>query len=181
MNSAVRHSSSTSLSMELRLLQLEASESIRRLKARYGAFADAKYTQDYQRQPEQTLQEAAWQQTLCFTEDATWYGGGNFGGDIQGRSALYQWFQRAPWAWAAHFYGSPTLEIVDEHQATGQWRLWQVAQKEDSGQIVMVVGTTEDTYRRDMDGNWLHHSIRFKELQILALPEGNTSIASALS
>lgn len=173
--------SAANASLEQRLLRLEANDSIRRLKARYGAFADAKYTQDYQRQSEAALLEAAWQQALCFTPDATWHAGGNFGGDIQGRQDLHRWFSRAPWMWAAHFYGSPILEVIDERHATGQWRLWQLALKEGSGQLVMVTGVTDETYRRDEDGNWLHQSVRFKELQISTLEDGVASIASALA
>lgn len=167
--------------LHTRLARVEAVQAILNLKARYGALADQKYTQDYQRQPDEVLKRKAWEQAMCFAEDATWHAGASFGGDIQGRQALFAWFARAPWQWAAHFYGSPIIEVMDERRARAQWRLWQLALKEGSTQAVMVIGTTEETYSCDEDGNWLHQSMRFTELQTLLLKDGMTTIASALA
>jgi len=164
-----------------RLIRIEATQAIMNLKARYGAIADEKYTQDYQRQTEDVLKRKAWEQALCFAEDATWHAGASFGGDIKGRQALYQWFTRAPWQWAAHFYSSPIIEILDERCARAQWRLWQLALKEGTAQAVMVIGTTDETYSCDEGGNWLHQSMRFTELQTVLLKDGMTAISSALA
>lgn len=165
---------------ERRLQRLEAHEAIRHLKARYGALADAKYTQDYQRQPSETLRDIAWQQALCFTEDASWHAGDEFGGVIQGQTELYDWFCRAPWLWAMHFYSSPIIELVDDVNATAQWRLFQLALKNKKEEVVLLSAVTEESYCKTEDGDWLHHSVRFKELQLLSLKEDVAKIASAL-
>jgi len=156
------------VSLEARLARLEAVEAIRAMKARYGGWADAKYTPDHRRQPEEKLREAAWQQALCFAEDAEWEAGPQFGGTIRGREALFEWFSRAPWLYAAHFYSSAHILIQDASHASGQWRLWQMALKE-SGEGVLLAGVTDETYSRLPDGSWVHQSMRFIDLQIMTL------------
>lgn len=165
---------------EQRLWRLEAQNEIRLLKARYAALADAKYTQDYQCQPIDRLYEVARQQALCFTEDAFWHAGDKFGGTFQGRELLFDWFSRAPWKWAIHYYVSPIIELVDEHNASAEWRLFQVAIQAKTAQVVLVSAVTEETYRYTEDG-WLHSSVRFKELQLLNLKEDVAAIVSALA
>lgn len=169
------------MSTEQRLLRLEAAEKIRQLKARYAALADAKYTQNYQRQPEKKLREIAWQQALCFSQDASWHAGDEFGGVIFGREKLHDWFCRAPWIWAMHFYSSPTIELLDESNATAQWRLFQIALKDEKEQAVLLCAGTNESYQRSKNGEWLHHSVQFTELQILNLEKNIATIASALA
>ncbi|MEZ2742201.1 nuclear transport factor 2 family protein [Paenalcaligenes hominis] len=165
---------------EQRLWRLEAQNEIRLLKARYAAWADAKYTQDHQRQPAEKLREVAWQQSVCFTEDACWYAGDEFGGTLQGRELLFDWFNRAPWNWAMHHYTSPIIELVDDHNAKADWRLFQVAIQEKTDQVVLLSAVTEETYRYTEEG-WLHSSVKFKELQLLNLKEDVATIVSALA
>lgn len=165
----ISESPDSAASVGARLARLEAVEAIRDMKARYGAWADAKYTPDHRRQPAGELREAARQQALCFAEDAEWHAGPQFGGTIRGRQALFEWFCRAPWTYAAHFYGSAQIQVHDASSASGQWRLWQMAITESDGEGVLLAGVTDETYRRLPDGAWVHQSVRFLDLQIMTL------------
>lgn len=165
---------------EQRLRRLEAHNEIRLLKARYAALADAKYTQDYQCQPVEKLREVACQQALCFTEDACWHAGDKFGGTLKGRQLLFDWFCRVPWKWAMHHYTSPIIELIDDHNAKAEWRLFQIAIQVETQQIVLLSAVTEEAYRYTEDG-WLHSSVEFKELQLLNLKDDMVAIKSALA
>ena len=75
-------------SLEERVAQLEAIEAIRRLKARYAHAADAKYTDDHVRRPQDEIDRIARSQADCFTEDAVWDGGPQWGRS-EGRETIY--------------------------------------------------------------------------------------------
>lgn len=162
-----------------RLQRLEAIEAIHALKARYAALADAKYTHDHQRQPEERMAEVARQQAACFTDDAIWYGG-EFGGDLQGHDQLFAWFQQSPWCFATHLYASPIIE-VSATEARATWRLWQMALREDNGEAVLLFGTTRETYRRNDDGQWLIASMTFEDVHLMPAAPSPRPLAHRLS
>lgn len=154
-------------SLEARVARLEAVDAIRALKARYAALADAKYTADYQRQPEGVMREIARQQAECFTETAVWVGGSGFGDNLVGREKLADWFQRSPWLFAMHYYVSETLTFVDTCNAVGTWRLWQLALRDDDARAVMLGAVTEEKYVREASGDWLVREMRFTQLHMM--------------
>lgn len=165
------------LTIEERLQAVEAVQAIQALKARYAALADMKYTPQHQRQPAQRLQELGRLQAECFTEDATWDGGGDFGGTLAGRAQLADWFSRSPWCFALHFYTSPELS-VQGRQAHGRWRLWQVARREDNREAVLLAAVTSGSYACTEDGRWLHSRMSFEQIHIL--PVGVDPLLSQL-
>lgn len=165
--------------LSLRVHRLESIEAIHALKARYAALADAKYTAGHERQPAERMAEVAWQQALCFTDDAIWYGG-EFGGDLQGHAQLHAWFQQSPWRYATHLYASPMLRVEGDH-AEGTWRLWQLALREDDGQAVFLFGTTRETYRRVEGQGWLIASMAFDEVQLMAASSSSHPLVHRLS
>ena len=57
-------------SLEERIRRLEAIEEIKRMKARYALCADAKYTEDHRRKPQDEIDRIARNQVSVFTEDA---------------------------------------------------------------------------------------------------------------
>lgn len=154
--------------MEERLARLEALQAIDSLKARYARLADAKYTSGHQRVPEQEWREIAARQAACFTEDATWEGGPEFGGTLRGRAALTAWFERSPWRFAVHYYVAPQIELVDATRAQGRWRLWQVAVPIEASHPVLLAGTTRESYRATAAG-WLIDAMRFEDLHAVDL------------
>ncbi|MVV51679.1 nuclear transport factor 2 family protein [Pseudomonas sp. PB120] len=164
--------------MAERLRRLEACEAIRQLKARYTALADAKYTADYRKQAPERLKELAVAQAACFTPQAIWYGA-EFGGDRVGRDALAQWFEQSPWCFAAHYYVGADIE-VDALQARANWRLWQLALREDSAEAVLLMARTEETYRYTDAQGWLIDSMRFCDVQVTALGNGAMPLAPGL-
>lgn len=161
-----------------RLHRLEAVEAIRRLKARYAALADAKYTADYQQQDPIRLREVAQAQADCFTAQAVWYGA-EFGGDRTGRAALAQWFEQSPWCFAAHYYVSADI-LVDGARAQAGWRLWELALRADNGEAVLMMARTEETYRHCAQDGWLIDSMRFHDVQVAELGTGSLPLAPGL-
>ncbi|CAB3806328.1 hypothetical protein LMG28614_06370 [Paraburkholderia ultramafica] len=154
-------------SLETRVARLEAIDAIRALKARYAALADAKYTGDYRRQPDDIMRGIARQQAACFTENAVWGGGAGFGDDLVGRERLGEWFERSPWRFAIHYYVSETLDIHDTGHASGNWRLWQLALRDDDAHAVMLGAVTEEKYQRTESGVWLISEMRFAQLHMM--------------
>lgn len=176
---AERNSPRQSLeSLDARVARLEAIDAIRSLKARYAALADQKYTCDYQRQPRHVMREIALQQAACFTEHAVWIGGAGFGIDLAGHDALYEWFQRSPWRFAMHYYVSETLDVTDAGHATGSWRLWQLALRDDDAHAVLLGAITEEKYERRLSGNWLISEMRFTQLHMMEPDDRMLPLAS---
>jgi hypothetical protein len=154
---------SETAALATRIARLEAMEGIQALKARYTAFADAKYTPDHERVPQELWQRAAKNQAACFTEDAEWIADEAFGGSRTGRAALEDWFTRSPWRFALHFYLAPRFGDVAPDSADATWRLWQIAIPEDGVAPVLLAGITHEIYRNSAEG-WLIAAMRFTEL-----------------
>ncbi len=157
--------------LEQRLVALEAAKAIRQLKARYASLADQKYTTNYQRQPPLRMEKIALAQAACFTEDAIWEGGAEFGASLVGRDALGQWFMRSPWCYALHYYGSPEISVEGD-VASARWRLWQIALREQTKKAVLLGALTYEEYARDQQGQWLCSRMRFEQTQMLPIDAG---------
>ena len=145
-------------SLEDRIARLEALEAIRQLKARYAHLADAKYTADHRRKPEQEMNAVAWQQALCFTEDAVWDGGPTFG-TVRGRQQLYEWFRSGPWTFAMHYFLNPVINVEGD-RGSGAWMLWEAATLARNNTPVLISALTEDEYTK-VDGAWLMSRMTF--------------------
>lgn len=139
------------MDMAARLDRLEAESAIRRLKGRYAYWADAKYTADHERKPDAEMNEAARQQSLCFTEDAVWDGGDAFG-VTRGREAIYDSFRTGPWTFAMHYFTTPWID-VDGNSAKARWMLFETATRRD-GTALWMGAHTDDEYR-NVEGEWL--------------------------
>jgi hypothetical protein len=172
--------SSAAPSLEQRIAALEAVEAIRSMKARYAALADQKYTADYRRVDADEMRRIARLQAECFTDDAIWHGGSEFGASLIGRDALTQWFNRSPWCFAVHYYGSPQLTVTGD-TAHGQWRLWQIALRDDTHDAVLLAAVTSETYARAGDGQWLHASMRFEQVHMLPVGDAPYPLRSSFT
>lgn len=155
-------------SLEDRLAKLEALHAIGELKSRYSELADAKYTSAHQRVGDDDWRKIAHMQAECFTDDAQWFGGTEFGGTLTGRAALAEWFARSPWRFALHYYVAPSLSVIGPGSAEGRWRLWQLGVPLDAQAPVLLAGTTFETYRV-VDGEWRIASMRFDEIHTVDL------------
>ncbi len=138
-------------SLEERIDRLESIEAIKALKARYAEFADGKYTADHQKKPQEERDAVAWQQALCFTEDAEWRAG-QFG-QLSGRQALFENFRDKPFLFASHLYMNPVIEVSGD-TGKGRWAHWLLVTDDATGTPMHMAAYTFDNYRR-VDGVWL--------------------------
>lgn len=164
--------------LENRLWRLESIDAIQRLQARYSQLADLKYSSDYQRQAPAEMARLAREQAGCFCEDAIWHGA-EFGGSLQGREALARWFTQSPWCYAVHYYVSPLIE-VDDKEALAEWRLWQLALREDNRQAVFLAANVLATYRFMEGEGWRISSMRFRDVQLLPAADMPLALAGSL-
>ena len=140
-----------------RIRRLEDIEAIRVLKAAYAHAADAKYTPDHRKRPQDEIDRWAQVQADLFTEDAVWDGRPQWEHSI-GREAFYAVARTSVWTMATHHFVMPRIE-VDGDAATGTWYLWQTGTIERTGEAMIMSAVTEDAYRRE-DGRWLIASTR---------------------
>src|SRR6185312_9099723 len=99
------------LDLETRVAKLEATEEIRRLKARYAEVCDDGYD--------------AKRLAPLFTKDAIWDAGPEFG-RYQGHEEIYRFFDEVSdrITWASHLMIDPSIEVADDvENATGRWYL----------------------------------------------------------
>ncbi|MHB8476508.1 MAG: nuclear transport factor 2 family protein [Steroidobacteraceae bacterium] len=151
--------------------QIADELAIRDLKARYAYFADHKYDgMRRRRQPQARVDRAARAQANCFTRDALWEGGRDFGKRLVGRAALFAFFRGGPWRFAMHFYVAPIIE-VDGDRARGWWRLWQLAVPRGTENAVFFAAVTAEEYRREREG-WLHSAVRFEHMHFVRPASG---------
>ncbi len=166
--------------LEERISMLEVAEAIRQLKVRYASLADQKYTADYQRQPDAHMKKVAMAQAACFTEDAVWEGGAEFGANLVGRVALGEWFQRSPWCFARHYYGSPEI-MIHGRTASATWQLWQIALREETKCAVLLAAVTSEDYAQQQDGSWLCSRMRFENTHMLPVDAGPLPLVTSFS
>jgi SnoaL-like domain len=147
------------LTLEERITRLEDIEAIRRLKARYAHAADAKYTDDHRRRPQEEIDDVARRQSECFTLDAVWEGGAQWGG-ASGRAAIYDMVRKSVWSMTMHYLLMPDIEVRGS-TATGRWYQWQTGTLTEGEHAIIMAATVDDEYRKE-DGLWLISRTRFK-------------------
>ena len=145
-------------SLEERVAQLEAIEAIRRLKARYAHAADAKYTDDHVRRPQEEIDRIARIQADCFTEDAVWDGGPQWGRS-EGRETIYAMVRKSVWSMTMHYMIMPDIEVTGA-SAKAVWYQWQVGTLTQGERAIIMAATTRDTYRK-VGENWLISRLEF--------------------
>ena len=149
--------------LEARLMRVEATLEIMRLKALYAGFADAKYTDDHRKKPAGERDRIAMQQAECFTEDGE-FDASNVGGIARGRAAIFENFRAKPLLFAMHVFTNPAIDVAaDAQTATGRWMHYLLITPDDTRVPMHGMGFTNDQYRR-VDGRWLFSrvEVRFK-------------------
>ena len=151
-------------SIEQRLLVAEATNAIIRLKSLYAEYADAKYTDAFEKKPQAERDEVAWRQARCFTEDGE-FSAGAFG-DVKGQEALFENFRAKPFLFAVHMFSNPVITVDPSAEtATGRWLHYLLIKQDDTGDCRHGMGYTHDRYRC-VAGSWLFArvKVRFKFL-----------------
>ena len=119
------------MSIDTRVLRLEAAEQIRILKADYCDLCDAGYPAD----------------ALCelFTEDGVWDGGEM--GVYEGRDKVHRFFTTMPgiMSFAIHHVTNSAVEVnEDATAARGRWYLIQTATLTETNEAVWLAARYED-------------------------------------
>ena len=120
------------------------------MKAHYARCADAKYTEDHRRKPQEEIDRIARDQTSVFTEDAIWDNG--LFGRFEGKQAIWDFLRSTPWRFSVHMYMNSLIEVHGD-TATGSWVIWEVATLDESNRAVFLSATLDDEYAR-LDGRW---------------------------
>lgn len=162
--------------VEERLARLEAIEEIRRLKARYAHAADGKYTDDHVRRGQDEIDRIARVQADCFTADAVWDGGPQWGRS-EGREAIFAMVSRSVWSMTMHYLLMPDIE-VNGSSATALWYQWQVGTLTEGNRAMIMAATTRDTYRIE-DGEWRIARLEFTPKFLTPLDESWTTRRNA--
>ena len=142
--------------LEERITTLEAIEALKQMKAHYAWCADAKYTEDHQRKPQEEIDRIAWEQASVFTEDAVWDNG--LFGRFEGKQAIWEFLRATPWKFSVHMFMNPLIKI-DGDTATGSWVIWEVATLDKSDQAVFLSVTLDDEYV-NLDGRWYTRQVQ---------------------
>jgi len=141
--------------LEARLAAAEAVLEIQRLKARYAALIDERYTRDGAK-PEADVARIADAAAQLFAPDAVWDGGERLG-RWQGRDAIRERFLSPTLKFTLHYFLNPVIE-VDGDAARGRWDILAPITFED-GRPGWMAGVEHDEYQRH-GGAWLHSKMQ---------------------
>ena len=140
--------------LESRLRVVEDIEAIRRLKARYGQLADARYDHDGRTgvKPMHELEPIARELASLFSEDAVWDGGKSLG-LCTGREAIYQRMLEPTLSFSWHYFVKPQIQVEGD-RAHATWDIL-AACTTTKNKACWMAGLENDEYVR-VDGDWLH-------------------------
>ncbi len=143
--------------LESRLRAAEDVQAIQRLKARYGALADERYTVKGVKAADEVRRIAA-EIAELFSEDAVWDGGETMG-IARGRDEIRRRFEEPTLEFSWHFFVKPEIR-VDGDTASGTWDILAPCTVR-GGRPFWMAGAEDDTYRRE-DGVWLHTGMELR-------------------
>jgi ketosteroid isomerase-like protein len=128
--------------LEGRVRDLEATDSIRNLKARYAELCDDNYNPDGI--------------AALFVEDAVWDSGPL--GRFEGREAIREFFRGASkiFTFAIHYSLNPQIEVTGD-TARARWYLFMPCTVGDDDQAMWRAGIDDEEYVR-VDGQWMFKS-----------------------
>ena len=125
--------------LESRIMDLEAADEIRNLKATYAAACDDNYNPDAI--------------AALFVEDAVWESDGL--GNFEGREAIREFFRgiSSYFTFALHYGLNPKIEVAGE-TASARWYLFMPCTVSDGGRALWRAGIDDEKYVR-VDGQWM--------------------------
>ena len=142
--------------LDARLHEVEAVLAIERLKARYAALVDARYTRKGPKSPE-AIAPIADEIAATFSRDGEWDGGAL--GVHRGRAAIAERMRAPTLHFSWHFFVKPEIEVAGD-TARGRWDLFSPCTTAD-GVPMWMTGVEHDTYVRE-EGEWLHRSMKLE-------------------
>jgi len=142
--------------LEARLREVEDVQAIHDLKARYGALADARYTQKGVKDAAE-VRRVAGEIAALFSEDAEWDGGAL--GVARGRDEIRKRFETPTLLFSWHYFVQPQIEM-DGDSARATWNILAPCTRPD-GEPYWMAGAEDDEYRRE-GGLWLHTRMRLR-------------------
>ncbi len=154
--------------------RVEASESvlaIHSLKARYGELVDRRFARGHVVGPA-LLARLADEAATLFTEDGVWDGGPGLG-SATGRRAIADRLGSPTLDFSRHLFVKPRIE-VDGERATARWDLLSPCRRLD-GTSYWMCGYEDDEYQQ-VDGRWLHRSMRLTTVVMAPVGDGWTKI-----
>ena len=154
--------------------RVDLSESvleIQAMKARYADLVDQRFSKGAVVDPA-NLDRVAHEIAAMFTLDGVWDGGPGLGISI-GRPAIARQLCDTTFSFSRHFFVNPRI-VVDGEKATGRWDLLSPCRRASGGSF-WVCGIEDDEYRQ-IDGTWLHQSMRFTTVVMTPVDEGWTKI-----
>jgi len=141
--------------LERRVMAVEDTLAIERLKSRYAQLVDERYTKGAP-VPEAQLTEIARELGALFTEDAVWDAGKALG-VARGRAAIVERLSRPTLLFSWHFFLKPHIEVTGD-RAVARWDLLSPCTTRD-GKPHWMAGYEDDEYRK-VEGEWLHQSMK---------------------
>ena len=125
--------------LESRIMDLEAADEIRNLKATYAAACDDNYNPDAI--------------AALFVEDAVWESDGL--GNFEGREAIREFFRgiSSYFTFALHYGLNPKIEVAGD-TARARWYLFMPCTVSDGGRALWRAGIDDEEYVR-VDGRWM--------------------------
>jgi hypothetical protein len=141
--------------LEARLAALEDVEAIKRLKARYGALVDSRFSRGDVVAPDR-LEAIAGEIAQLFSEDAVWDGGKGLG-LCRGRAEIQARLAAPTMRFTWHYFVKPQIQ-VEGHTARADWDILSPCTTPD-GRPMWMAGVEHDEYRKE-SGIWLHTHMR---------------------
>jgi ketosteroid isomerase-like protein len=143
--------------LEARLRAAEDVQAITRMKARYGALADSRYTLKGVKPAEEVKRIAA-EIAALFAEDAVWDGGPTMG-VARGRNEIRKRFEEPTLEFSWHYFVQPEIQVEGD-TASATWEILAPCTVKGSKAFWMA-GAEDDTYRRE-SGVWLHTGMKLR-------------------
>ncbi len=141
------------MSLEQRIVRLEALEDIRQLKHRYFNACDMKEVEVIRQ---------------CFAPGEVLIDFGPLGrfSDRDSFVALYQELACHERVIDLHHGSNPEIQLLGDNEASARWALYYFNQDAETGATLQLGGQYQDRYRR-VDGHWLMVETVFHRLSVV--------------
>jgi len=160
-------------SLKRRMVAAEGVLAIQGLKARYGALVDQRFAAGSIVDAE-ALADVADRIAALFTVDGVWDGGPGLGA-VRGRAAIATRLRQTTLVFSRHFFLNPRISVDESGAtATATWDLLSPCRRADGASFWMC-GFEDDEYA-NVDGAWLHRSMKLTTVFMTPTGEGWTRI-----
>jgi hypothetical protein len=154
-----------------RVASSESLLAIQSLKARYGQLVDQRFSAGAVVDAD-ALARVADDVADLFTPDGVWDGGPGLG-RVTGRPAIAARLREPTLTFSRHFFVNPRIDL-DGETAQARWELLSPCRRAD-GVSYWMCGYEDDEYAQ-VDGVWLHRSMRLTTVCMTPVGEGWTKI-----